>query len=227
MDLSACSRFRVCAHASNSMRAGRACRHGADLAEPAARDAHLIGKTEGAIREYAVLTRDFSGADGRSQKLQCVKVDDKFKPLAGTEFDIDAELVLLAMGFVHPVHERLLKTIGVELDQRGNVKANLSDYQTSLPKVFSAGDMRRGQSLVVGHPRGPPLRAIDRPVPDGLDGFAAVGPIRKNRRSILMITTKTVVIGTGTPPANPFIFLNKIGRNKIKRVVPVVGRRAL
>jgi glutamate synthase (NADPH/NADH) small chain len=57
--------------------------------------------------------------------------------------------VLLAMGFVHPVHEGLLKTLGVDLDQRGNVRANTSDYQTSLPKVFSAGDMRRGQSLVV------------------------------------------------------------------------------
>jgi glutamate synthase (NADPH/NADH) small chain len=82
-------------------------------------------------------------------KLHCVKVDDKFKPVPGTEFDLDAELVLLAMGFVHPVHEGLLKTLGVELDPRGNVRANLVDYQTSLPKVFSAGDMRRGQSLVV------------------------------------------------------------------------------
>jgi len=106
-------------------------------------------QAEGAIREYAVLTQHFSGENGKVAKLHCVKVDDKFKPLPGTEFDIDAELVLLAMGFVHPVHEGLLKTLGVELDQRGNVKANLSDYQTSLPKVFSAGDMRRGQSLVV------------------------------------------------------------------------------
>jgi glutamate synthase (NADPH/NADH) small chain len=57
--------------------------------------------------------------------------------------------VLLAMGFVHPVHEGLLKTLGVELDQRGNVRANFVDYQTSKPNVFSAGDMRRGQSLVV------------------------------------------------------------------------------
>ena len=57
--------------------------------------------------------------------------------------------MLLAMGFVHPVHEGLLKTLGVDLDQRGNVRANTSDYKTSLPKVFSAGDMRRGQSLVV------------------------------------------------------------------------------
>jgi glutamate synthase (NADPH/NADH) small chain len=106
-------------------------------------------QAEGAKREYAVLTQSFSGADGKVAKLHGVQVDDKFKPIAGTEFELDAQLVLLAMGFVHPVHEGLLKTLGVELDPRGNVRANTSDYQTSLSKVFSAGDMRRGQSLVV------------------------------------------------------------------------------
>jgi glutamate synthase (NADPH/NADH) small chain len=106
-------------------------------------------QAEGAKREYAVLTQRFSGADGAVAKLHCVQVDDKFKPLPGTEFELDAQLVLLAMGFVHPVHEGLLKRLGVELDPRGNVRANTADYQTSLPKVFSAGDMRRGQSLVV------------------------------------------------------------------------------
>jgi glutamate synthase (NADPH/NADH) small chain len=106
-------------------------------------------QAEGAKREYAVLTQKFTGADGKVAKLHCVQVDDKFKPVAGTEFELDAELVLLAMGFVHPVHEGLLKSLGVELDPRGNVRANTADYQTSLAKVFSAGDMRRGQSLVV------------------------------------------------------------------------------
>ena len=106
-------------------------------------------QAEGAKREFAVLTQKFSGAGGKVSKLHCVKVDGKFQPIAGTEFEIDADLVLLAMGFVHPVHEGLLKTLGVDLDPRGNVRANLADYQTSLPKVFSAGDMRRGQSLVV------------------------------------------------------------------------------
>ena len=106
-------------------------------------------QAEGAQREYAVLTQRFSGADGKVDKLHCVEVDDKFKPIAGTEFEIEAQFVLLAMGFVHPVHEGLLKRLGVELDPRGNVRANTADYQTSLPKVFSAGDMRRGQSLVV------------------------------------------------------------------------------
>jgi glutamate synthase (NADPH/NADH) small chain len=106
-------------------------------------------QAEGARREYAVLTEKFSGADGKVARLHAAQVDDKFKPVAGTEFEIEAQLVLLAMGFVHPVHEGLLKTLGVDLDPRGNVRANTADYQTSLPNVFSAGDMRRGQSLVV------------------------------------------------------------------------------
>jgi glutamate synthase (NADPH) small chain len=106
-------------------------------------------QAEGAAREFAVLTQKFSGENGAVKKLHCVRVDDKFKPISGTEFDLDADLVLLAMGFVHPVHEGLLKQLSVELDPRGNVKANTLDYQTSRPNVFSAGDMRRGQSLVV------------------------------------------------------------------------------
>jgi glutamate synthase (NADPH/NADH) small chain len=106
-------------------------------------------QAEGAVREFAVLTQSFTGENGAVTKLHCVRVDDKFKPIPGTEFELAADLVLLAMGFVHPVHEGLLKSLGVDLDPRGNVKANQSDYQTSLPKVFSAGDMRRGQSLVV------------------------------------------------------------------------------
>jgi glutamate synthase (NADPH/NADH) small chain len=104
---------------------------------------------EGAVREFAVLTQKFSGENGAVKKLHCVKVDDNFKPVAGTEFEIDAELVLLAMGFVHPVHEGMITTLGLELDPRGNVKADTLAYQTSLAKVFAAGDMRRGQSLVV------------------------------------------------------------------------------
>jgi glutamate synthase (NADPH) small chain len=104
---------------------------------------------EGAKREFAVLTQRFSGEQGKVKTLHCVHVDAKMQPIIGTEFAIKADLVLLAMGFVHPVHEGLLKGLGVELDQRGNVRASTSDYQTSLAKVFTAGDMRRGQSLVV------------------------------------------------------------------------------
>jgi glutamate synthase (NADPH/NADH) small chain len=104
---------------------------------------------EGAVREFAVLTEKFTGANGEVKKLHCVKVDDKFKPVAGSEFEIDAELVLLAMGFVHPVHEGMIQSLGLELDPRGNVKADTGAYRTSAAKVFAAGDMRRGQSLVV------------------------------------------------------------------------------
>jgi glutamate synthase (NADPH/NADH) small chain len=104
---------------------------------------------EGAERHFAVMTQKFSGADGRVQKLHCVHVDERMKPVAGSEFELDADLVLLAMGFVHPVHEGLLDQLNLALDPRGNVKADTVSYQTSNPKVFSAGDMRRGQSLVV------------------------------------------------------------------------------
>ncbi|MCX7307789.1 MAG: glutamate synthase subunit beta [Afipia sp.] len=106
-------------------------------------------QAEGAKREYAVLTQKFSGDGGKVSKLHCVHVDDKMKPVPGSEFELKAELVLLAMGFVHPVHDGLLKTLAVDLDQRGNVRAGTGDYQTSIAKVFSSGDMRRGQSLVV------------------------------------------------------------------------------
>ena len=104
---------------------------------------------EGAEREFAVHTTAFSGDDGAVKKLHCVRVDDRFKPVSGTEFEIPAELVLLAMGFVHPVHDGMLKSLGLELDRRGNIGATTDDYKTSVDKVFTAGDMRRGQSLVV------------------------------------------------------------------------------
>jgi glutamate synthase (NADPH/NADH) small chain len=104
---------------------------------------------EGAKRSFAVMTQKFSGQDGRVQKLHCVQVDERMKPVAGSEFDIAADLVLLAMGFVHPVHEGLLDQLKLALDPRGNVKADTVAYQSSNPKVFAAGDMRRGQSLVV------------------------------------------------------------------------------
>jgi glutamate synthase (NADPH/NADH) small chain len=104
---------------------------------------------EGAERDFAVMTQRFGGQHGHVKTLHCARVDDKLKPIAGTEFEIKADLVLLAMGFVHPVHEGMIKTLELALDPRGNVKADTRDYQTSLPKVFVAGDMRRGQSLIV------------------------------------------------------------------------------
>ncbi|MBK5956779.1 glutamate synthase [Rhodoplanes elegans] len=104
---------------------------------------------EGASREFSVLTEKFSGENGKVKTLHCVRVDDKMKPIPGSQFQIEADLVLLAMGFVHPVKEGMLAELGVALDPRGNVKADTEAYRTSIDKVFAAGDMRRGQSLVV------------------------------------------------------------------------------
>jgi glutamate synthase (NADPH) small chain len=107
-------------------------------------------QAEGANRDFAVMTKRFEGDEnGRVKKLVCCRVDDRMQEIEGSEFDIDADLVLLAMGFVHPVHEGMLEQLPLERDQRGNVLANDRDYQTSKRKVFAAGDMRRGQSLVV------------------------------------------------------------------------------
>ncbi len=104
---------------------------------------------EGAERDFAVGTIAFEGEGGNVANLKCAKVDNKFQPVPGTEFDVKAELVLLAMGFVSPVHEGMIKALGLELDPRGNVKADTVAYRSSNPKVFACGDMRRGQSLVV------------------------------------------------------------------------------
>uniref|UniRef100_Q07TU4 Glutamate synthase (NADH) small subunit n=1 Tax=Rhodopseudomonas palustris (strain BisA53) TaxID=316055 RepID=Q07TU4_RHOP5 len=121
-------------------------------------------QAEGAKRDFAVLTQSFEGKDGQVTRLNCVKVDGKFQPIPGTEFTLDADLVLLAMGFVSPVKQGLLTSLGVALDPRGNVAATTSDFQTSVPKVFASGDMRRGQSLVVWAIREGRLcaRAIDQ-----------------------------------------------------------------
>jgi glutamate synthase (NADPH/NADH) small chain len=106
-------------------------------------------QAEGAARDFSVATVRFVGESGRVTALECIRLDSQLKPIPDTEFQIPADLVLLAMGFLHPVHEGMVKELGVELDPRGNVKANELEYRTSQPKVFAAGDMRRGQSLVV------------------------------------------------------------------------------
>ena len=104
---------------------------------------------EGAERDFAVMTTRLSGEGGEVRTLHCVRVDGKINAIPGSEFDIPADLVLLAMGFVHPVHDGMIASLGLELDSRGNVKADTLGYQSSRRKVFAAGDMRRGQSLVV------------------------------------------------------------------------------
>lgn len=112
---------------------------------------------EGCERLWSVSTKSFEGQNGHISKLHGIRVDWKkdasgrwqMEEVPGTEFELQADLVLLAMGFVHPVHENMLQELGVALDERGNVKADTRSYRTSIDKVFAAGDMRRGQSLVV------------------------------------------------------------------------------
>jgi len=112
---------------------------------------------EGTGRDWAVLTKDAVVENGRVTALNCVRVEwandaqgrMQMTEVAGSEFQLKADLVLLAMGFLGPRRDGLLDDAKVELDQRGNVAANMVDYKTSRDRVFSAGDMRRGQSLVV------------------------------------------------------------------------------
>ncbi|MBL8596993.1 MAG: glutamate synthase subunit beta [Devosia sp.] len=104
---------------------------------------------EGVTRDFAVATIRFEGENGAVKKLICARADDKFQPIPGTEFELKADLVTLAMGFLGPVQEGMVKDLGIELDKRGNVFADTFQYKTSREKVFSCGDMRRGQSLVV------------------------------------------------------------------------------
>ncbi len=107
-------------------------------------------QAEGAIREFAAGTMKIIGnAKGQVTGVECARVDRKRQPIAGTQFVIKADLVLMAIGFAHPVHEGMLAGLGAKLDPRGNLYADTFSYRTSVEKVYSAGDMRRGQSLVV------------------------------------------------------------------------------
>ena len=112
---------------------------------------------EGAERDWAVLTKRTSGSSGRIETLECARIEwvkgdagrMQMREMPGGEFALKADLVLLAMGFLGPRRPGMLEQAGLALDPRGNVAANTVDYRTSMDKVFAAGDMRRGQSLVV------------------------------------------------------------------------------
>lgn len=112
---------------------------------------------EGCDRQWAVEPKRFSGKHGHVTGLQCTRVELTkladgrriVNELPGGEFSIPAELVLLSMGYAHPVHQGLISALQLELDSRGNVQASTHDYRTNVPRVFACGDMRRGQSLVV------------------------------------------------------------------------------
>ena len=107
---------------------------------------------EGCRRDWAVATKRFEGRNGKVEKLIAARVewkDEGVREIAGSEFEMSADLVLLAMGFLGPIQSGLLEELGVARDTRSNVKADTDRYQTSASKVFAAGDMRRGQSLAV------------------------------------------------------------------------------
>ena len=107
---------------------------------------------EGCQRDWSVATKRFEGKNGKVEKLVAARVecqDGQMREVPGSEFSLKANLVLLAMGFLGPVQGGLLEQLGVTKDNRSNVKADTENYQTSVSKVFAAGDMRRGQSLVV------------------------------------------------------------------------------
>ncbi len=112
---------------------------------------------EGANRDWSITTKAFLGDQGKVRALQTAKVrwaknadgGMAMEEVPNSEKEIKADLVLLAMGFVHPMHDGMINDLKIDLDDLGNVKANTDIYQTSNPKVFTAGDMRRGQSLVV------------------------------------------------------------------------------
>lgn len=112
---------------------------------------------EGCERDWSVSTKEFVGADGWVRGIRLVRLDWKqqhdgrwiMEEVPGSEFEIMADMVLLAMGFTNPLHEGLLSQLRVRLDSKGNVAADTVNYRTSSDRVFTAGDMRRGQSLVV------------------------------------------------------------------------------
>jgi glutamate synthase (NADPH) small chain len=106
---------------------------------------------EGGIRDWSINTTHFTGdADGNVQKLHAIRVGPppKFEAIPGTEFTLDADLVLLALGFTGPVRNGMVEQFGLKLSERGNIATD-ENYMTSVPSIFAAGDMRRGQSLVV------------------------------------------------------------------------------
>ena len=136
-----------------------------------------INKAGGDVRDFAINTKSFSGENGVVKKLHAIRLEwakdasgrYQMKEVPGSEFTLDADLVLLAMGFVSPEHAGPIDQLGLKKDARGNVQVD-DDYQTSVPGVFSAGDMRRGQSLIVW------AISEGRSAAYGVDKFLSGGP---------------------------------------------------
>ena len=112
---------------------------------------------EGGDRHWAVLTKEFVGKNGKVTKLSCVRVDfseadasgrPAMKEIPNSKFEIEADMVVLAMGFLHPEKDGVIAELGLEMDQRGNIKTG-ADYKTSIDGIYAAGDCHRGQSLIV------------------------------------------------------------------------------
>ncbi|MBF0486433.1 MAG: glutamate synthase subunit beta [Candidatus Omnitrophica bacterium] len=140
---------------------------------------------EGCERDYSILTKKFSGQNGQLKKIHAVRLDwsskdqstgrPVMKEIPGSEFEIECDLVFLALGFLGPVKTGLIEKLGLELDNRGNVKAD-AQKMTSIPGIFTAGDMTRGQSLVVW--------AIyeGRSAADGVDGYLQSQKMKVNQK---------------------------------------------
>ncbi len=162
---------------------------------------------EGCERDWAVATKRFEGRNGKVEKLVAARVEwqkgadgqMRMVEMPGTEFEIDADLVLLAMGFLGPVGTGLLEQFGVARDARSNVAANTDDYRTSVDKVFAAGDMRRGQSLVVWAIR--EGRQCARAVDEFLMGASRAAPLSPSTMSALVTLDLTDWCPTLSPPA--------------------------
>ena len=118
---------------------------------------------EGAERDFSILTKELRGEDGIVKKLVCVRLDANLKEIPDSAFELRADLVLLAMGFVSPVHEGLLESLGVAFDPRGNVAADEMSYKTSIAESLC---LRRHAARPIpdrlGDPRGPPGGACRR-----------------------------------------------------------------
>ena len=134
---------------------------------------HLSSQEEGGIRDYNILTKKFTGENGKLENLHAVRLDwgppdetgrPAMNEVPGSEFKLETQLVLLALGFLSPEPNGMLKDLGVELDGRGNVAID-SNMMTSVPGVFAAGDMARGQSLIVW------AIALGRDAARGIDEF--------------------------------------------------------
>ena len=137
------------------------------------------------------------------------------KPMPGSEFQIPADLVLLAMGFLHPVQEGIVKDLRLDLDPRGNVKANELDYRTSRAKVFAAGDMRRGQSLVVWAIREgrQAAHAIDKFLMGKTEPAALIADQHRNSRNVRLL-------------ALIWFLGSALGSTLIRGVMTTIARRA-